>query len=129
MKSLQVYSIVGDPDTTFWGETGIFKQPEFTYRGIEYERPVSFEILDSQTANNIQVDCGLRVAGSNYHRDRYLDSNQTDSWHGSAYNGNKIGTKLYFRGSLYGDKKLDYPAFPLADTDTFETIVIRRRIQ
>jgi len=121
MKSMPVYSLVGDPDTAFWGEDGIMQQPVFTYRGVAYERPVSFEIIDDQTGTNCQINCGTRIAGSDYHRDRYTVG---DTWHGWAYNYNKISTKLYFR-SIYGDNELDYPAFPLVDTDKFKTIQLR----
>ncbi len=121
MKSMPVYSLVGDPDTAFWGEDGIMQQPEFQYRGVEYERPVSFEIIDAQTGLNCQVNCGTRIAGSDYHRKAYTVG---DNWHGWAYNYNKISLKLYFR-SIYGDNELDYPAFPLVDTDKFKTMQLR----
>jgi len=131
IKSLPIYSIVGDPDKTFWGSNGIL--PNATQRGELWERPVSFEILDPQTGDNVQIDCGIRVAGSNYHRPLYTIGNDWDSieWYADGagnnhanYNYNKFSFKLFFR-SEYGDNELEYPLFPLADTDTFKAFQLR----
>lgn len=137
IKSLPIYSIVGDeqkslfePDGvmaivggyysggvwTSGGDPSAYNNP--IHRGIEYERPVSFEILDPQSGNNCQIDCGIRVAGSDYHRPRYT---RGDNW---FYNYDKFSFKLFFR-SEYGDSDLDYPLFPFAYTDTFKSFVLR----
>lgn len=137
IKSLPVYSIVGDegkslfePDGVMaivggyyndngWQSDGAGSYNNPMQRGIDYERPVSFEILDAQTGMNCQVDCGIRVAGSDYHRPRYT---RGDNWNN---NYDKFSLKLFFRDDLYGDKELDYPAFPMANTDKFESLILR----
>ncbi len=138
IKSLPVYSVVGDegkslfePDGVMaivggyyqsdgsWQSSGSGSYNNPIHRGIDYERPVSFEIIDAQTGQSCQADCGIRVAGSNYHRPRYT---RGDNW---DWNYDKFSLKLFFRSDLYGDKELDYPAFPMADTDKFESLILR----
>jgi hypothetical protein len=137
MKSLPVISLVGDEHTTFFEPDGIMAivggfydgsgvwqasgQGSYNnpiHRGIEYERPVSFEILDSQNDTNFQIDCGIRVHGSDYTRPRYT---RGDDW---LCNNNKFSFNLYFR-SDYGDNRLEYPFFPFIDVDRFKSIVLR----
>jgi hypothetical protein len=140
IKSLPVISLVGDENTSLFEPDGIMAIVGGTYnnnkewvssgpgsynnpmqRGIAYERPVSFEILDFQTGTNVQIDCGIRVQGSDYHRARYTRGN---NWDGATYNYNKFSFKLFFRDD-YGNDTFEYPFFPLADTDSFKTINIR----
>ncbi len=138
VKSLPVISIVGDeskslyePDgimaivggyydvnTGEWtsGGAGTYNNP--IHRGIEYERPVSFEIVDLQTSFNYQDDCGIRVHGSDYTRPRYT---RGENW---SCNSNKFGFNLFFR-SDYGDNRLEYGFFPFIDVDRYKTIVLR----
>jgi len=136
IKTMPLISLVGDEGKTFYEPDGIMAIVGGHYsggvwqsdgpgsynnpinRGRAYERPVSFEILDSQAGTNTQIDCGIRVAGSNYHRPRYT---RGDNW---DYNYDKFSFKLFFRNT-YGDDKLDYPFFPLADTDSFKAISLR----
>ena len=137
IKSIPVVSLVGDEYKTFFEPDGVMAIVGGYYnggvwqsggdpdaynnpiqRGRAYERPVSFEIIDLQAGTDKQIDCGIRVAGSNYHRPRYT---RGDNW---DYNYDKFSLKLFFRNT-YGDDKLDYPIFPLADTDSFKAISLR----
>jgi CotH kinase protein/Lamin Tail Domain/Chitobiase/beta-hexosaminidase C-terminal domain len=137
-KSVPVYSIVGDEQKSLFEPDGVMAIVGGYYsggvwqsdgpdsynnpmqRGVpDYEKPVSFEILDAQTGIHCQVDCGIRVAGSGYHRPRYT---RGDNW---DYNYDKFSLKLLFRDDMYVDKELDYPAFPMADTDKFKAIMLR----
>lgn len=125
IRSLPIISLVGDPGQTFFEPNGVAAIVGGTYvNGVwqstgpgsynnilnrDLERPVSFEWI-LPDGNAIQLDCGLRVHGSNYLRPRY----RPDS---------KFSWRLYFRGE-YGPDVLDYPLFPF-EVRTFDTIVIR----
>jgi hypothetical protein len=86
-------------------------------RGMAYERPVSCEWIESRDNSAFQVDCGIRVHGSNYMRPRYRRS--SGYWTGSA----KFAFRLYFRGE-YGPSWLEYPLFPF-EVERFKAIVLR----
>jgi hypothetical protein len=145
IKSLPVISLVGDEYKTFfepdgimaivggyydgegvWHSDGPGSYNNVLHRGREYERPVSFELLDPQTGDNFQIDCGIRVHGSDYTRPRYT---RGDEWL-TCFNGwpsmntNKFSFNLYFRGD-YGDSRLEYDFFPFIDVDRFRSIVLR----
>ena len=70
-----------------------------------------------QTTPDLQIDCGLRVHGSNYMRPRYTRSDGV--WSGNS----KYSLRLYFR-SRYGDRRLNYPLFPF-EVQEFKSIVLR----
>jgi hypothetical protein len=116
-RSLPVISLVGDDRKTFYEPDGVMAIVGGAYvnngqwsattpnshnnpmhRGIAYERPVSFEWLkpesrgrSPQGASDFQIDCGLRVHGSNYMRPRYTRSDGV--WSGNS----KFSFRLYFR--------------------------------
>lgn len=68
-----------------------------TQHGIAWERPVSAEYIQPADNGGFQIDCGLRVQGSDYTRPRYTTSS-------------KFSFRLYFRGD-YGEGQLHYPLF------------------
>lgn len=136
LKSLPVISLVGDERQTFYEPDGIMAIVGGTYgsdgrwvsdgpgsynnpmqRGMAYERPVSCEWIEPWDNSGFQVDCGIRVHGSNYMRPRYRRSD--GYWTGSA----KFAFRLYFRGE-YGPSWLEYPLFPF-DVERFKAIVLR----
>jgi hypothetical protein len=143
IRSLPVISLVGDEGTTFyepdgvmaivggsygsdgrWVSSGPGSYNNVMHRGIEYERPVSFEWIQPERRGRIfeegrglQVDCGLRVHGSNYMRPRYRRSDGV--WSGSG----KFSFRLYFR-SRYGEDMLEYPLFGF-EVDKFKSVVLR----
>ena len=79
--------------------------------GIAWERPVSAEYIFPGDNSGFQIDCGIRVQGSDWQRPRTtLDS--------------KFSYRLYFRGD-YGQGKLEYPIFPLSTAPNFDQLVLR----
>lgn len=146
VKSMTVVCLVGDPNQTFFEPNGImaivggyyvdgvwtpggdpsaYNNP--IHRGIDYERPVSFEIIDPHTSADLQIDCGIRVHGSDYTRPRYTRGDDwstcwIDWW--PNWNSNKFSFNLWFR-SEYGNNRLEYVFFPFVDIDRFESIVLR----
>ncbi len=125
VKSLPVISIVGDEYNSLYERYGImgigdgYNNPVQT--GIEYEKPISVELINSADNSGFQEDCGIRVQGSDYHRERYIRT--SDDWSG-YYNYNKFSFRFYFR-STYGDNRLEYPLFPYSDVDRWRCIIVR----
>jgi len=145
IKSMTVVSIVGDEHKSLFEPDGImaivggyydgngvwrsdgpgsYNNP--IHRGREYERSVSFEIIDPRTGVNIQMDCGIRVHGSDYTRPRYTRGDDwLTCWNGwPSMNSNKFSFNLFFR-STYGNNRLEYPFFPFIDVYSFQSIVLR----
>ena len=83
LRSLPIVSLVGDHGETFYEPHGVMAIVGGRYeggkwvsdgpgsynnvmqRGMEYERPVSFEYVKPDNRDDLQIDCGLRVHGSN----------------------------------------------------------------
>jgi hypothetical protein len=136
IKSMPVVSLVGDADNTFYEPNGIMAIVGGTYvdgvwqssgagsynnpihRGIAYERPVSFEIINLPAGSDYQSDCGIRVHGSDYTRPRYT---RGDNW---LCNNNKFSFNLFFRSS-YGNNRFEYQFFPFVEVDRYQSIVLR----
>lgn len=92
-------------------------------RGRPYERPLSMEFLYTNTSASIQVDCGIRIAGSNYTRPRYVLQNLNGLWNQNAH-ANKPQFNIYFRGD-YGKRELKAGVFPLSPIEPVESIRVR----
>jgi len=134
IRSLPVVSLVGDAGKTFYEPEGVMAIVGGTYsngvwtstgadsynnpldRGLE--RPVSCEWIEPEDNSGFQIDCGLRVHGSNYMRPRY--TRQDGYWSGSS----KFSLRLYFR-NRYGPGALEYPLFAESEVDLFHSIVLR----
>jgi len=136
VKSLPVISLVGDEGKTFYEPDGVMaivggyysgdgtwvsdgpdSHNNPMHRGMAYERPVSFEWIEPVDNSGFQIDCGIRVHGSNYMRPRYHRSD--GYWTGNS----KFSFRLYFR-DRYGPNRLEYPLFPF-EVDSFKSIVLR----
>jgi hypothetical protein len=136
IKSLPVISLVGDEGKTFYEPDGVMaivggyysgdgtwvSDGQDSYnnpmqRGMAFERPVSFEWIEPADNLGTQIDCGIRVHGSNYMRPRYR--RQDGYWSGSG----KFAFRLYFR-DRYGQSWLKYPLFPF-EVENFKSIVLR----
>jgi len=65
-------------------------------RGLGWERPTSLELLSPLTRKGLQLDCGLRVSGSDWSRARLTPDS-------------KFSFKIYLRGR-YGSRRLRRPA-------------------
>jgi hypothetical protein len=134
VKSLPMVSLVGDEATTFYEPDGVMAIVGGTYNGGVWassgsgsynnalnrgmERPVSAEWLPPDNEEQFQIDCGLRVHGSDYIRPRYV--RQNGYWSGNG----KFSLRLYFRGQ-YGENRLEYPLFPESNTEEFASVVLR----
>lgn len=134
VRSLPVISLVGDPGKSLYEPDGVMAIVGGSYvngvwtsdgpdshnnplnRGLE--RPVSCEWILPEDGSGFQIDCGLRVHGSNYTRPRYV--RQDAYWSGYG----KFSLRLYFRGR-YGANRLEYPLFPESDVERFRSIVLR----
>ncbi len=91
------------------GVTNGYHNPSL--HGIAWERPTSVEFIRPEDNSGFQVDCGIRVQGSDYQRPRTLATS-------------KFSFRLYFRGD-YGPGRLEYPLFPLTTLQSFDVIVLR----
>lgn len=134
LGSLPVISLVGPENTTFYEPDGVMAIVGGSYSGGVWtsggagthnnplkrglERPVSAEWIEPADNSGFQIDCGLRVHGSDYMRPRYV--RQSGRWSGSG----KFSLRLYFR-SRYGRRQLEYPLFPESEVDEFRSIVLR----
>lgn len=78
--------------------------------GLAWERPTSLEYFYPTNNDQFQIDCGIRVQGSDYIRPRYTPSS-------------KFSYRFYFRGD-YGSGKLEYPLFDSPVT-SFDQLVLR----
>ena len=136
VKSLPVLSLVGDEGETFYEPDGIMAIVGGYYdssgrwvpdspdsynnpmqRGMAYERPVSFELIKPEDNTGFQINCGIRVHGSDYLRPLYRRCD--GYWTGNC----KFSFRLYFRRK-YGDNRLEYPLFPF-EVERFKSIVLR----
>ena len=116
-RSLPILSLVTERENLF-GPRGIMEtNPRNTsQRGREWERPVSVEYFLPDGSTGFQIDCGLRIQGGNYVRQRYNPSG------GLPFS--KYSYRLYFRGD-YGESALTYPIIPRSPADEYKQIVLR----
>jgi hypothetical protein len=128
-RTLPVISIVTDADNLYGpagiiGISNVVLQADGTYlprdatgyhnpskHGFVWERPTSIEWIQPGDNSGFQVDCGIRVQGSDYQRPRLSSSS-------------KCSFRLYFRGD-YGPGRLEYPLFPLTSVQSFDQLVLR----
>lgn len=134
VRSLPVISLVGDAGQTFYEPDGVMAIVGGTYEGGVWtstgadsynnvmnrglERPVSCEWIEPEDNSSFQIDCGLRVHGSNWMRPRYV--RQNGYWNGNS----KFSLRLYFRNQ-YGPGPLEFPLFAESDVEWFKSIVLR----
>jgi hypothetical protein len=113
-RSLPVVSIVTGSNN-LWGPTGImgfgpgYRNVE--QHGLAWEKPISLEWIQPTDDSGFQVDCGIRIQGSDYNR----DNSNADS---------KFSFRLYFR-SDYGPGRLNYPVFANTSVESFDGLVLR----
>ncbi|RME94878.1 MAG: hypothetical protein D6766_04745, partial [Verrucomicrobia bacterium] len=115
---LPALSLVTDRENLF-GPTGIMEvEPRNTiYHGIAWERPVSAELIRPEDNGGFAVECGLRLQGGNYIRQRYDYRNPNPP-------RGKYSFRLYFR-SDYGPGRLRYPLIPDIPVEEFDVITLR----
>jgi hypothetical protein len=117
LRSLPAMSLVTDHHH-LWGATGIMETNprNTTQRGRAWERPVSVELVRPSDHGGFQVDCGLRIHGGNWVRERYSPT--------ASLPYSKYSFRLYFRGD-YGARQLEYPLFPEVPLQGFDRVVLR----
>jgi hypothetical protein len=106
LTELPSISLVMDPEHLFGSDDGIYINSG--QRGSDWEHPTSVEILQPD-GSNFQADSGVRIHGF--------------SWRFHS-NTPKHSFRLEFSDE-YGPRKLEYPLFPDAPVDRFDSIVLR----
>jgi hypothetical protein len=94
-----------------WMPTGPGDYHNPSQHGLAWERPTSVEWIRPDDHSGFQVDCGIRVQGSDWQRPRLKPTS-------------KYSFRLYFR-SDYGPGRLEYPLFPRTSVDSFDQLVLR----
>lgn len=106
------------------GGTGTYNNP--MQRGLE--KPVSLEIFDPAAGAKLQLNCGIRVHGSDYTRPRYTRGADWNTCYSGwpNWNSNKFSFNMYFRSDYGSANHLEYPLFPFTTEVTqFGAIVLR----
>ncbi|MBL9168789.1 MAG: lamin tail domain-containing protein [Verrucomicrobiales bacterium] len=113
-RALPILSIV-TANKNLTGPTGIagiganYQNPD--KHGIAWERPTSVEFIRPSDNSGFQLDCGIRIQGSDYTRPRYTSTS-------------KFSYRLYFRGD-YGSGRLEQPFFEDSPLAEYDQIVLR----
>ena len=107
LASIPIISLVTDVGHLFDRDTGIYVNP--LEEGVEWERPVSMEILNFPGQEAFQVDAGLRIFGG---VSRRLDRTPKKSF------------RLQFK-SIYGPAKLEFPFFEDSSVTQFDRLMLR----
>lgn len=102
-----------------WTSTGPGDYNHFLERGRAYERAISLEWLDPVVGGQFQVDCGIRIAGSDYSRRFYRRGGE---W---AQQYHRYAFRLYFRDA-YAGEELAYPVFGDEKPKSFERLALRQ---
>lgn len=106
LRAIPVLSLVLPHDDLWDASTGIYINS--TERGAAWERATSMEIVEPD-GSSFHGDCGVRIHGY--------------GWRPHS-NTMKHSFRLEFRRD-YGEPKLEYPLFPDAPVDRFDSIVLR----
>ena len=135
IRTLPALSIVGDEQGSLYEPDGVMAIVGGTYndvwqavsptdynnplqRGNAYERPISAGLIDPKGGEGFSAECGIRVAGSDFARQRYRRADRWLEWQ------EKFSFRLYFRGE-YGLGELEYPLIPLSGRESFDCLWIR----
>ena len=106
LRSIRTMSIVTDPDNLF-GPEGLYNNT--VKRGLETEKPVSVEIINTDGTLAYQGNAGLRNHADFFRRFRITV---------------KQSLRLSFRGQ-YGPTQMEYRLFPGSPADQFDSIVLQ----
>ena len=91
--------------------------------GRSYERRTSVEFFNCQSNIWNQIDCGIRIAGSDWTRPRYRLQDMSGKWDEFPH-FKKPQFNLFFR-SDYGESVLDFPVFPDLGISEFDSLRLR----
>lgn len=110
-QQLPIVSLVSKPSNFFSDEDNDTTGGIYVYTTKRWERPASVEIFGSSYADNLQINCGVRLQGGQSR----LPSNSP-----------KHSFRLVFKPE-YGPTKMKHPLFPAnaTATDKFNTIHIK----
>ena len=106
LSGIPSFSITTDLENLFDPTTGIYVNA--LYRGEEWERPASVELIDPGGVEGFTVNAGLRIRGG-YSRNDFNP---------------KHAFRFYFRGD-YGATHLEYPLFGDEGVDVFDVLDLR----
>lgn len=106
LLAIPTISLVTPLASLFDKATGIYVNA--LQDGVEWERPVSMELIYPDGAEGFQIDAGLRIRGG----------------YGRQSDNAKHSFRLFFRGD-YGQAELHYPLFGDEGVDTFEKVDLR----
>jgi hypothetical protein len=106
LTAIPAISIVTDQSNLLGAASGIYVNP--AQDGLDWERPVSVELISPSNAPGFQINAGLRLRGGM--------SRQTTN--------PKHSFRLFFR-SEYGDAKLSYPLFGDEGDTVFDKVDLR----
>ncbi len=112
LQALPALSIVASIDDMFGPTRGIYthaSDSQTLYRGIDWERACSAELILTNGDEGFQVDCGIRLQGN-------ASRNPSKT--------SKHPFRLLFRGD-YGAGQFEYPVFPDSPVQTFNTLILR----
>jgi len=85
--------------------------------------PTSVEFLYYGTNIWSQIDCGIRIAGSDWTRPQYYLQDLSGKWDKYPH-VNKPQFNIYFR-SDYGESVLDFPLIPDSEVTKFDSLRLR----
>jgi hypothetical protein len=105
LLAVPTLSLVMNVDDWFGDTNGIYSHPH--RKGIEWERPVSAELIHSNGSEGFQINCGVRIQGRL-----------------SREKNPKKSFRLAFK-SDYGPSKLDYPLFSDTRVRSFDKLRLR----
>ncbi len=106
LSSIPTLSIVGDVDDIFHASQGFYANPSRS--GLQAERPVSAELIYPDGKDGFGINCGIRPQGGS----------SVNNWKVL-----KVSMRLLFKGD-YGPTKLEFPLFPDARSNRFDTLVL-----
>ncbi len=109
LMAIPTLSMAIDVNDMFGETNGIYNHPN--RRGIEWERPISLELIYPDGTPGFQVNCGTRIQG-----DISRSSNPKKSF------------RIAFK-SIYGPARLEYPLFGPASVRSFDKIRLRASSQ
>ncbi len=107
LRAIPTLSLVFAPDDLWSESTGIYSNP--LQSGVDWERPVSAELIDTDGSIEFRVDAGARISGGFSRRPS-----------ASA----KHSIRLLFKNE-YGPTKLSYPWFGDVAATEFDTVMLR----
>lgn len=106
LKQVSTISLATDNRNLFSPDSGIYVNAQS--HGIEWERPVSVELINPDGSNGFHIDAGLRIRGDT------AEPAVSANTHSDCFSVKK-----------YGESKLNYPLFEDEGVKSFDKIDLR----